>query len=161
MGVKTQTSLRRTVAPTSRPLYLRPGYLAMLVAGGALGTTCRSWLEATFAPRAGGWPWSTYGINVAGSFLLACLITTLARSGPDAGWRRRLRVGVGTGVLGGFTTYSTFIVETDGLVRAGHLVIGTAYAVASIVAGVLAALAGVLLARRVPVLVRADRGDRS
>lgn len=150
MGVRTWTSTRSAAARTSRPLYARPGYLAMLVVGGGLGTALRSWLEGRFVTTTGGCPWATFTINVAGSLLLAMLITTLARSGPDSGWRRRVRVGVGTGVLGGFTTYSTFIVETDQLLRGGHVGLGFAYAVGSVVTGVAAAFVGVLVARRAP-----------
>lgn len=81
---------------------------------------------------------------MAGAFLLGALLEALAHRGPDTGGRRMLRLGLGTGVLGGFTTYSTLAVETAA--RAPGL--GTAYLAASVLTGVLAGLAGVLTARR-------------
>ena len=54
----------------------------------------------------GGVPVATFGINVVGAFLLSVLLELLAKHGLDIGWSRRVRLGVGTGALGGFTTYS-------------------------------------------------------
>lgn len=117
------------------------------MAGGALGTSVRSWLESTYAPPAGTWPWVTFWINVGGSLALGALLEAIAQTGPDTGWRRGVRLGVGTGVLGGFTTYSTFSVEVVLLLRAGQWPVGLGYAVSSVVLGILAALAGVRLLR--------------
>lgn len=125
---------------------LRLRLAALVALGGAVGTSARAGLEAAFAPEAGTWPWTTFAINLVGSFLLGVLLERLARSGPDDGWRRRVRVLVGTGVLGGFTTYSTFALEVDRLVDAGHAGLGVAYALGSVVLGVLASGAGILLA---------------
>ena len=126
---------------------MHPGWLGLIVAGGALGTSVRAWLEAAYAPSAGSWPWVTFWINVGGSLALGALLEGVAASGPDVGWRRGLRLGLGTGVLGGFTTYSTFSVETVELLRAGLWLVGLGYAVASVVAGIVAAVAGVRLVR--------------
>ena len=88
---------------------------------------------------------------MGGALLLGGLVTLLAVTGSDAGWRRGVRLGLGTGLLGGFTTYSTFSVETMELLRASWL-LGVAYAVTTVVAGFLAALGAswsvVELARR-------------
>lgn len=134
----------------ARPPYRQPRLLALVVLGGAVGTTARWSLGQAFATSPGHWPWVTFAINLSGSFLLGLLLENLVRSGPDAGWRRAVRVGVGTGVLGGFTTYSTFVVEVDRLVATGHTWTGSTYAVLSILIGVLAALAGIRLARTLP-----------
>jgi CrcB protein len=133
-----------------RPPYRQSRLLALVVLGGAAGTTARWSLGQALAPSPGHWPWVTFAINLIGSFLLGLLLETLIRSGPDGGWRRAVRVGVGTGVLGGFTTYSTFVVEVDRLIATGHGWTGGAYAVVSILIGVLAALAGIRLARTLP-----------
>ncbi|WP_069387158.1 fluoride efflux transporter FluC [Cellulosimicrobium cellulans] len=130
----------------------RPSLLALagLVAlGGALGTTARAVLEHAWPPPAGGWPWTTFAINVAGSFLLGVLLEALRRAGPDAGWRRAVRLGCGTGVLGGFTTYSTFAVEVERLAAGGDLGLGAAYAVGSVVLGIVAAVGGIVAASAV------------
>jgi len=136
------------VTGLERAPYMRPRMLALVMLGGAVGVTARWQVNEAFTPKPGHWPWATFAINVVGSVLLGLLLETLLRSGPDAGWRRGIRVGAGTGLLGGFTTYSTFIVETDRLVAAGHPWIGAAYALVSIVVGVAAAVAGIALARR-------------
>lgn len=135
------------VTRPERAPYLQPRSLALVMLGGAAGTTVRWQLSEAFAPAPGHWPWSTFAINVGGSLLLGLLLEALLRGGPDAGWRRATRVGVGTGLLGGFTTYSTFIVETDRLVSTGHAWVGGAYAAGSIVIGIAAAMAGIALAR--------------
>ncbi|MWB99477.1 CrcB family protein [Agromyces seonyuensis] len=113
--------------------------------GGCLGVALRFVLEAVWPAASGAWPWTTFAINLAGAFLLGLLLETLARGGPDEGLRRSLRLGVGTGVLGGFTTYSTFSVEADRLLGAAPA-LGFAYALVSILAGLVAAGAGMLLA---------------
>lgn len=127
----------------------RPSLLALagLVAlGGALGTTARALLEHTWPAPAGSWPWTTFVINVAGSFVLGVLLEALRRVGPDDGWRRAVRLGCGTGVLGGFTTYSTFAVEVERLASGGDLGLGAAYAVGSVVLGIAAAVGGIAAA---------------
>lgn len=131
----------------ARPAYRRPGLLGLVLVGGALGTSVR-WELGRLHPVAGGtFPWTTFWINVTGSLLLGLLLESLSRSGADEGWRRALRVGVGTGVMGGFTTYSTFMVESDLLIRAGHVGLAAVYVAGSVAAGVTAALGGILAAR--------------
>ena len=130
-----------------RPAYRRPSLLGLVALGGALGTTVRWSLGTAFPVPPGAFPWTTFAINVVGSLLLGMLLESLARSGPDGGWRRWLRLGAGTGVMGGFTTYSTFMVESDLLIRGGHVGLAAAYVAGSVSAGVAAALVGVLAAR--------------
>ncbi|AEI13505.1 fluoride efflux transporter FluC [Cellulomonas gilvus] len=121
--------------------------VGLVFAGGALGTALRWVIEETWA-RPTGWPWATFVINVVGSFVLGALLERLARGGPDVGRRRAVRLACGTGVLGGFTTYSTFVLEVERLASDGELARAFAYPVASVVLGVLAAGAGMTLARR-------------
>lgn len=121
--------------------------LALLVTvGSAFGTLLRSSISGWFPHGPGEWPWATFAINIVGSFVLGLLLETLARRGPDAGRRRMVRLGVGTGVLGGFTTYSTFVVEIGRLGQSGHLLVGASYALVSIVLGLAAAGLGVAVA---------------
>lgn len=124
--------------------------LVAVIAGGTLGTGARAWLQESYGADAGQWPWTTFGVNVLGSFLLGVLIAGLARRGRETGRRRLLRLGLGTGVLGGFTTYSAFAVEVEGLLSGGSAALGVGYAVGSVVLGVLAAAVGMLLGDRVP-----------
>jgi len=117
--------------------------LALLVAAGATaGTLLRASIELAFPHSPGEWPWATFAINVVGSLALGALIEALALRGPDTGRRRMLRLGAGTGVIGGFTTYSTFVVEIDRLATAGAVWVALVYALASVVLGVVAAAVG-------------------
>ena len=126
----------------------RLGLLGLIVAGAMVGTALRSALEAAWPTAPGAWPWTTFWINLGGSFVLGGLLEALAASGLAEGWQRRLRLGLGTGVLGGFTTYSTFAVEAAALGTSGAVVVGFGYAVTSVVAGALLAASGMLIVRR-------------
>ena len=128
-------------------LPVRPAWLGLILVGGTAGTAVRGWLEGSFAAAAGQWPWTTFWINLSGALLLGLLLEVLAGSGPDRGWRRGLRLGLGTGFLGGYTTYSTFAVETFQLLDGGAVLIGLGYSVGSVLLGFLAATAGARLAR--------------
>lgn len=132
--------------PGGRPTHLRPGLIGLVLAGGAVGAPVRYLIGLHRATPGGGLPWSTGAINVTGAFLLGALLEALTRAGRDTGARRALRLLLGTGVLGAFTTYSTFAVEVDLLVRARASRVAAAYALGSLAAGLLAALAGILVA---------------
>ncbi|WP_307858105.1 fluoride efflux transporter FluC [Cellulomonas fulva] len=121
--------------------------VGLVFLGGCVGTAVRWALEEAFAVPTG-WPWVTFAINVAGSFLLGLLLELLVRGGADAGWRRAVRLGCGTGVMGGFTTYSTFVLEVDRLGADGELALAVAYPLVSVVLGLAAAAAGMALAAR-------------
>lgn len=122
-----------------------PRLLVVVFAGGCVGTTARWGLSSGLDVPRGSFPWTTLLINLAGALVLGALLEALAARGPDTGVRRLLRLGVGTGVLGGFTTYSTFMVETTGLA----LPAAAAYVVVTVVIGVVAALTGQRLTRRI------------
>ncbi|MFT4294952.1 MAG: CrcB family protein [Micropruina sp.] len=122
----------------------------VVLVGGAVGTAVRAALESAFPAQPGGWPWATFAINLTGSFLLGLLLETLSRRGPDAGLRRYLRLGLGTGVMGGYTTYSSFAVESVRLLGlgGGAIVVGIGYALGSVALGLAAAFAGMWVATR-------------
>ncbi|WP_067652104.1 fluoride efflux transporter FluC [Nocardia harenae] len=119
--------------------------LLLVGAGGLAGAALRYRLGVWFPHRAGGWPGATFAVNVTGAFLLGLLLEALVRMGPDTGARQRVRLTVGTGFLGAFTTYSTLAVDTDLLLRAGHPGTAAAYAVGTVLAGGLASTAGIAL----------------
>ncbi len=139
----------------TRPAYTQPGLVALVGVGGAVGTTARWAVEQLADVPDGAWPWPTFAINVVGSFLLGVLLAGLGS--VDDGWRRRVRLGAGTGLLGGFTTYSTFAVEVDLRARDGYLALGAVYAVTSVVVGVAAAAAGAAAGRAGTRWTGADR----
>lgn len=132
--------------PTNRPgplLDRRLGHLAVVWLGGSLGTAARFGIGRASRPVAG-LPWSTLIINIVGAFLLGLLLGRLARGG-DVGPRRVVRLLLGTGLLGGFTTYSTLAVDTTALFGAGRPGGATAYALVTVVLGGLAAAGGLAL----------------
>jgi CrcB protein len=104
--------------------------------GGALGALAR-WALAEALPHSpAGWPWATLLVNLLGCLLIGVLLAVLLARFPESPW---LRPFLAVGVLGGFTTYSTF--ATD------HVVLAAAYVVVSVLGGMLAVLAGLLAAR--------------
>jgi fluoride exporter len=98
-------------------------------------------------PRLAGVPIATFGINVIGAFLLGVLLELLADYSHDVGWSRRVRLGVGTGGLGGFTTYSALATETV-VLAATHPGRAAAYAVGTVIVGGVASIGGIWLSRR-------------
>ncbi|MBM7412469.1 CrcB protein [Clavibacter michiganensis] len=125
-----------------RPVHLRWSSLGLVALGGAVGTGIREALALTWPAPAGGIPVTILLINVVGAFVLGALLEALVRRGPDEGRRRAIRLLVGTGVLGGFTTYSSLATDAASLTGSA---LGTAlaYAGLSLVVGAAASVAGI------------------
>ncbi len=92
-------------AGRARPVHLSWPNTALVVLGGAAGTGLR-YLLTTLIPPWAQVPVATLVINVVGAFVLGALLELLADRIIDAGWSPRIRLTIGTGGLGGFTTYS-------------------------------------------------------
>lgn len=137
-----------------RPLHLRLPSLGLAVIGGSLGTAAREAIGLVVADRAG-IPVAILGINLLGAFCLGLLLSGLSRLGPDAGLRRTVRILVGTGFMGGFTTYSALATDTASLLGDGRIGAGLAYGLGTVVIGGLATWAGIAVAS-----TRANRGVR-
>lgn len=110
--------------------------------GGMAGTLARSGL-AEIVPTPAGLPLGILLINLTGAFSLGVLLEALARSGPDEGRRRALRLLAGTGFLGGFTTYSALAVDSALLLGAGRGPEALAYLGGSVLVGLAATAAGI------------------
>lgn len=126
-----------------RARWFSPVALALVIAGGAGGATARA---AMVLPLSVGThpltvPAVTAGINLLGSLLLGVVVGSLADR------HRHARTFLGTGVLGGFTTYSAFAVQTVTTSTASPLV-GLVMIAVSMFGGVVAAAAGLILGRR-------------
>lgn len=113
--------------------------LAAVAAGGVIGALARYAISATWPHTPADFPWATWSINVSGCFLIGVLYTLLARFRPGD---RLTRLFLGTGVLGGYTTFSTAEVE----VRHAVPVVAVVYLGATIVGALLAVWAGSALA---------------
>ncbi|MDQ0378530.1 fluoride efflux transporter FluC [Amycolatopsis thermophila] len=132
------TTTRRSQAPV----------VAVVAAGGAVGALARYGLAQAWPTAAGHFPWATFVTNVLGCFLIGVLMVLVTEVRVA---HRLVRPFVGVGVLGGFTTFSTYAVEFHGLLTPGHAAVAFAYLGGTLLAAMLAVIAGVALTRRVTV----------
>jgi fluoride exporter len=121
--------------------------LLLVAAGGALGASAR-WGAGVLAQRlapGAAWPWATFGVNVLGGLLMGLLVGWLAArsTGGDA-----VRLFAAVGVLGGFTTFSAFSMETALMIERKHLGLAAGYVAASVVFSVASLFLGLMIARR-------------
>jgi CrcB protein len=114
--------------------------------GGVLGAVGRWAVEVALPAGPGGWPWATLLVNLTGCLLIGALLAVLLARFPASPW---LRPFLAVGVLGGYTTYSTFAVEAVRLVDDGRSALAAGYVLASVLGGVLAVVVGLLLGRAV------------
>jgi CrcB protein len=114
--------------------------------GGALGALARWGVSSSLPHARGTWPWATLLVNLTGCLVIGALLAVLLARFPHSPW---LRPFLAVGVLGGYTTYSTFAVDVVQLTRAGHGPLAAAYLLASVVGGVLAVVVGLLGGRAV------------
>jgi CrcB protein len=122
----------------------RPRVLLAVAAGGALGAPARYEVAQIIHVAKDTFPWATFVTNVSGSFALGFLLILVIDRFPPT---RYVQPFFATGFLGAFTTFSTFAVESDLLIKDGHAGIGIVYALASLAAGFVAVWAGILLGR--------------
>lgn len=126
--------------------FLRSRWDVLLVisAGGALGSVAR-WGVGELLPWTGtGFPWATFVENVSGGFVLGVLMVFLLDVWAP---HRYLRPFLGVGLLGGYTTFSTYMLESRDLLVAGQPVTAFAYLAGSLLAGLAAVWLGIALAR--------------
>ncbi len=125
----------------------RPGIVAAVGAGGVVGACLRYEVAQALPTGPAAFPGSTLLINVTGSFVLGALLTVLLERWRPSEYVRPL---IASGLIGAYTTWSTFVVEADQLFQHGHLSVGLAYLAASLCGGLLAAWVGVLAGRLEP-----------
>ncbi len=123
--------------------------LAAIFCGGALGALARVGLGQAIPTAAASWPWSTFAINISGSFLLGYFATRLQERLPQSTYRRPL---LGTGLCGAYTTFSTMQVEILKMLDHDRYGLAAAYAGSSIVAGFAAIWIATAVARRVRMI---------
>jgi CrcB protein len=128
----------------SRP---RPAAVLAVAVGGMLGASARYAISRAVPPSGHGFPWATFWTNVGGSLALGVLAAAVLERLPRGHLARPF---VATGVIGAFTTMSSFAVEADLLVRDGHAAVAAVYVLASTAVGLALAATGWRLGSRRP-----------
>lgn len=120
----------------------------LVAAGGAIGSVARYGLglaAGRLAPNAG-WPLGTFAANVLGGLLMGLLVGWLAFRGGTQ--QEALRLFAAVGVLGGFTTFSSYSLEAVQMIERRQTGLACAYVVGSVVLAILALFVGLMIARR-------------
>jgi fluoride exporter len=113
--------------------------------GGALGASARYLLDRVIEHRTFSvFPWATFAINLSGCFLIGLIGQALVDRHHLPAW---LRVGLVLGVIGGYTTFSTFAQESLTLVESRDIAVALAYATGSVVVGIVFVYLGGLAGR--------------
>ncbi len=118
--------------------------LAVVAVGGMLGSAGRYGVAVWLPSPAGTFPWSTFMVNVSGCLLIGVLMVLV---GEVWSAHRLLRPFLGTGVLGGYTTFSAYTVDAHALLGAGHVRLGFIYLGATLVGALAAVCVGVFFTR--------------
>jgi len=144
LPINSDLEVSRTIAGVPVPIRLRPRDLVLAAAGGAAGTVARFGLVA-ITPS-----WQTVSagtviVNLLGPFCLGVLLQWLAR-GTETSRRRTVRLLVGTGFLGAFTSYAQLAVDIITVAEHGHPLLGAGYGLATITAGAAATWLGIAVA---------------
>jgi CrcB protein len=119
----------------------------LVAAGGAIGASLRhgaGLLSVRHLPA--NWPWGTFAVNLIGGFAMGLVAGWFACKATEGG--QDLRLFLATGVLGGFTTFSAFSLETLNMLRSGEAAKAAAYAALSVILSVAALGLGLWIARR-------------
>ncbi len=118
--------------------------LAVIAAGSGLGALARYAIAQLLPTQPGHFPWATFATNVIGSFLIGVLMVAITDI-----WvaHHLLRPFLGVGILGGFTTFSTYASETRNLLQPGTVALAFIYLAATLVCALLATLAAVRVTR--------------
>jgi CrcB protein len=120
-------------------LGLSPGVLLAVFVGGAIGTVSRFVLDSFHPTPPGHFPYATLIINLSGSLAIGLLIPVVEALYARLPLARPFLV---VGILGGWTTFSTLVVDADLLVRSGNLLVALGYLVATLIGGVALVMVG-------------------
>ena len=158
---ETDATLARRQA--SRPhISSGPGAadLAAVAAGGGIGSVARYLLSAAF-PAGPGFPWAVFAINVSGCLLLGVLMVYVLEVWPPRRLLRLLRLFLAVGLLGGYTTFSTYAGGVMTLLTGHAGTLAVAYALGSIVAALAAVWCGLIAGRTAAMLPARIRDRRT
>jgi fluoride exporter len=144
-------------APPRRPRSWDPAVLAMIAVGGVLGAEARYGMSVLIPHQPGQWPWATWLVNVSGCFTIGVLMVVITElTSPH----RLVRPLLGVGVLGGYTTFSTAMVDVQQMALAGRSGAALGYLMGTVTAAVAAAFAGGTLTRLAAALLIRRRAGR-
>ncbi|MFI7278063.1 fluoride efflux transporter CrcB [Streptomyces sp. NPDC049879] len=119
--------------------------LAAIAVGGAIGACARYGAGLLWPVRSGAFPWTTFAVNLTGCAAMGVLMVLVTERFTT---HRLLRPFLGTGVLGGYTTFSTYATDARHLLSDGHTVTAVLYLAATVTGAVAAVLAAARLTRR-------------
>lgn len=128
--------------------------LVSIACGGVLGTLARHGLTVAFPHAPGGMSWATLSINASGCLLIGVLMVLISEVWPG---QRLLRPFLGVGVLGGYTTFSTYVVDIQQAIAMGAPHVAVVYLGLTVVTAMLGVYAGWVVTRG---LLRGRRGKR-
>jgi fluoride exporter len=118
----------------------------IVMAGGAIGAALRYSFSRAIPSVEGSWPWPTFAVNILGSLLMGLLACWVLKKGASG---EPLRLLLGVGLLGGFTTFSAFSLELVQLIERQQIVTACVYAASSVGLAVCGLFAGLALGRGV------------
>jgi CrcB protein len=149
--VRGRARIRRARRTTARVLRNRADILAVIAVGGAFGSLARWGLTLLRPAHPGRFPWATLTANVTGALALGVLMVFVLDVWPPSRYARPF---FGTGVLGGYTTFSTAMLDTRAQLVAGRPGQAAAYLFGGLAAGLFGVWLGMAVARAVVVGVR-------
>ena len=121
------------------------GLLGAVAAGGVVGSLGRYAVGLALPHVSGAFAWSTFLVNVTGSLAMGVLVVWVLSMTQPHPW---LRPFLGVGVLGGWTTFSSYALDLHAMAQAGHGLVAAAYLVGSLVVGLVAVGLGISLGER-------------
>lgn len=127
--------------------------LGVIAAGGAIGTVARYALLSAFPHPAAGFGWAAFAINVSGCLLIGVLMVLVTEARQA---HRLVRPFLGTGVLGGFTSFSTYVADTQHALLAAAPRVALLYTAGTALSALAAAWAGIAMTRALTGMPGAD-----
>lgn len=158
----TRVRVRAALSSARRVLRERRDVLGVIAVGGALGALARWGIAEALPTAPAGFPWATFIANVSGAFVLGALMVLATEALRPS---RYLRPFLAVGVLGGFTTFSTYMLDTRNLLVAGEPALAVLYLFGTLVVGLVAIWVSIALTRGCLAVLRqrsrrAGRGGR-
>jgi len=125
---------------------VKTGVVAAVAAGGAIGSVARYFMSTIQSPTWTGFPYAIFLVNVSGGFVMGVLTELMALKFSVS---LEVRAFLTTGIMGGYTTFSTFSLESAGLIQRQAYLMATSYVVGSAILSIVALFCGLWLVRAI------------